>query len=1385
MHLKTKIPVNFKRIIVLFFLLLPILPIGAPLNLFCQDGGFKYFHNYRPEDYDTHPQNWSILQDKRGIIYVANTDGLLEFDGVSWRSIDIPNDTVRSMAIDDKGTIYIGGNNEIGYLSPEPAGTLKYVSLLEYVEDEHKNFSRVWRSHAAKDGIYFRTTKFLFHWLPGLQQMKVATTPEQFNISFIHKGKLYIHMRHKGLMHIRNGSLEFLPGSETFKNVRIYMAAPYGSETLLIGTRSEGFYTYNLKTSKKKRFPTKADDYLKGKDLYYGIRLSKSPGHFALATLRGGLVIIDYHGRMKEIFNIDYGLQNNNVKYVFEDSRGNLWLGLNSGISKIEYVSPLSIYDERANLPGLVQSVIKHHDVIYSGTSRGLYYLSPRSYKFQSISKISGNCWSLLSIGDSILAGTSDGVFEFNTKKDTTSKVFGDQSYVLLQSRATPGRVWVGIDKGLVSLFSKNKYSQLRFEHRFADTQHEIRTIVEDEKGSLWLGTNTQGVLRVDFQNYGEITEAVVTHYYKSHNLPPEDVQVFMAAGHVMFATEKGIYRFNEEQQVFEPDPTLGEEFANGSRGVFRIVEDEHKNIWFHSRSQNFLATHKETGSYVLNPSPVSRIPRFQVNAIYPEPGADTIWFAGNTGLIRFNAKIEKELKHDFPTLIRKVLVNEKLYVEDYKQKQAAEATSGPDFPIFPYRDRNLRFEFSAPFFEDELSSRYQYFLEGYNKDWSSWTPDTNMDYTNLDSGLYKFRVRAKNAYGSISREAVFKFKVLPPWYKTWWAVLIYTFAPLLMVFLYVKWRSGRLEREKQKLEKIVKERTKEINDKNQQLEKQTLQLQEQSEKLKEMDRVKSRFFANISHEFRTPLTLIMGPMEQMLAKIRSKEQKEQLDLMLRNSQRLLGLINQLLDLSRLDSGKMKLQAGAQNIIPFLKGILFSIESLANQKQLELQFVAKEESVTLFFDAEKIEQVICNLLINAIKFTPAGGNITVSVKQVPRSVEISVRDTGIGIHSDQLGHIFDRFYMAEGSQPDSSGYGQEGSGIGLALVKELIELHHGKVEVQSRVGENSGTEFIIRLPLGKKHLKAGEIVDSPEAVSKTGERRRYPALYIMEKEEKEAVRADEKKEPEEDIDKEIEPREKNLILVVDDNPDVRNYIRKSLEPQYCVEEARDGQEGIDKAKVVLPDLIISDVMMPRTDGYKLCNILKNDIETSHIPVILLTAKAAEENIIQGLETGADDYLTKPFNTKILLTRIKNLIDLRCQLQMKIQREKMLLPAEISVSSIDESFFKGFQDTLEENLSDPDLNIDQLCKKLYLGRTTLFRKIEALTGQTPNQFIQSYRLERAAQLLKANFGNVTEVAFEVGFSSSAYFTKCFKEKYHQLPSTLQASESSPGRGTASS
>jgi DNA-binding response OmpR family regulator len=493
---------------------------------------------------------------------------------------------------------------------------------------------------------------------------------------------------------------------------------------------------------------------------------------------------------------------------------------------------------------------------------------------------------------------------------------------------------------------------------------------------------------------------------------------------------------------------------------------------------------------------------------------------------------------------------------------------------------------------------------------------------------------------------------------------------------------------------------------------------------------------------------------------------------MRRNAQRLLNLINQLLELSKLDSGNVTLNASPRDMVSFLKGLTASFELLTTRKDQQLVFQAPGEEIIVYFDLTRMEEVFCNLLINAVKFTPAGGKITVSLNPdrpdpedplFPRgSVSIEVSDTGPGIPPDRAKQIFQRFYYSENTSEQE----QKGTGIGLALAKEWVELHHGDISASGR--EGSGSRFTVRLPLGKEHLEPHEIADlaqspgspnSPSSHYMQGSPAAYYTDIIDEEIEIESGNTV------------IEPfaGDKEIVLVVDDSADVRGYIRDALEPGYKVVEAENGKAGMEKAFQVIPDLVVSDVMMPETDGIELCRTLKQDRRTSHIPVVLLTAKASEENLLEGLETGADDYITKPFSIRVLRARIKNLIELRQSFQQDRKREMRMQPVKTAVSDLDREFFKDVHNVIDSNLEDPDFNVDQLASKLFMGRTTVYRKITALCGETPTDYIRSYRLKRAAQLLLAGNVSVTEVAFEVGFNSRTYFTKCFKETFHCLPS----------------
>jgi signal transduction histidine kinase/DNA-binding response OmpR family regulator len=554
-----------------------------------------------------------------------------------------------------------------------------------------------------------------------------------------------------------------------------------------------------------------------------------------------------------------------------------------------------------------------------------------------------------------------------------------------------------------------------------------------------------------------------------------------------------------------------------------------------------------------------------------------------------------------------------------------------------------------------------------------------------------------------------------------------------------------------------------------------------QSEKLQEIDRVKSRFFANISHEFRTPLTLILGPLEKLLAENVQEPVKKQYRLMLRNGRRLLRLINQLLDLARLEAGSMSLKARPENLVQLLKGIVLSFSSLAERKQITLKFEASEHSISAYVDRDKLEKIVSNLLSNAFKFTPEGGAVTVAVgrssstqlQSPPASataaanfVHITVKDTGIGIPPEKLPHIFDRFYQAD----DSYTREQEGSGIGLALTKELVELHHGEIQVTSEIGK--GSTFTVRLPLRKEHLKPEEIEARGKEQGAIDQDAITPVIQPS---------IDPSIQAQATSDQRPATSDQPVLLIVEDNADVRDYICDYLEADYQIIEAIDGEDGLVKSIEKIPDLIISDVMMPKMDGYELCRKLKTDERTSHIPVILLTARAGGESKVEGLETGADDYIIKPFDAHELQVRVKNLIEQRRRLRERFRKEMILEPKEFAVTSMDEQFLQKAMAVVEQNLSDAEFSTDEFARRVAMSRSQLHRKLHALTGQSTHEFIRTYRLKRAAQLLQHHAGTVSEICYDVGFNSLSHFAKAFREQFGQSPSEYAEAHSQRGDG----
>ncbi|HAI76839.1 MAG TPA: hypothetical protein DCM08_11380, partial [Microscillaceae bacterium] len=759
--------------------------------------GIPYIRNYSPKDYRADFQNWTILQDKRGIMYFGNNEGVLEFDGAFWRLIQMPNKSVvRSLAIDKDGTIYVGAAGELGLLQANAKGQMVYQSLKSKLPAANQNFADVWRVIPTQAGVIFQTFNEIFVLQNGnFQVIKPETT---FHVSFMVNQRYFVRQRERGLMTYENGRLRLLPDGELFASERVYAMLPYDENKVLIVSRGKGLYLYDGNGIEK--FDSPDEKILVESQVYAGLPLPD--GTYALASTQQGLFIVGKNGKILKNYNKESGLQNNSIYNLFLDKQQNLWMALEYGISFLKLNSPFEFFDERLNIEGGINHIELDTDEnrLFLCTNKGLFTrnlnIDPKTKqnRFELIENTDGQSWFVRKVNEQWLFGHSEGLFQIKGKKAIRNAEVS--SLISISPLGEyPGHLIGGSSAGLHTFESQKGNWSLKANLKgFEGYFEQFSFFQEDEQGFLWTSREDKGVMRLKLNN--ALDSLIFNKFFESsqHNLPSNlKIRVFSVNNRVVFATEKGIYRFNSKTNVFEKDPL--DAYLSEPMRVFFLAEDSQGNIWFSAEKEIGVLLKQGGGKYKAYTKPFFKL--LGENILYIRPvNANHAFFGTTNGLVFYNGKsvelLEKNMQN-FSVLIRRV---EKVSGNDPivfggnfvdKQLKLLDEQNAFQVPNLPFEvGYGLRFNFVATDYEENSKIQYQYYLEGFDSQWSAWTSRTDKEYTNLPEGRYTFHVRAKNMYQLQSKEAKYTFVILPPWYRTYWAYGVYIISFSLLIWAII-----------------------------------------------------------------------------------------------------------------------------------------------------------------------------------------------------------------------------------------------------------------------------------------------------------------------------------------------------------------------------------------------------------------------------------------------------------------------------------------------------------------------------------------------------------------------------------------------------------------------
>jgi signal transduction histidine kinase/ligand-binding sensor domain-containing protein/DNA-binding response OmpR family regulator len=1368
---------------------------------------------------------FSLAQDQKGFLWIGTRDGLNRFDGYNFVTYKIDPQDTGSISNNEITVIHADRHGDI-WIGTRGGGLNKYIpNMNRFVRFSHLTNEKIIRDiYESPDGMLWIGSS------DGL--LKADITDKTKPVQFVNGSEKAIYLDAAGqlLSHQKKivsvvainqispdtlligtelGMFLYLPEKNQFVRFNVGDANDFIVTSVLITPEKTIWVgSFNGLIKVRRVIPhaglyslTTYSTREPGRYHLYSNRIEslvQDPfGNIWAGTRGGGLVRIDRNDALvcyRNNENDVNSIRDNIVNSLLIDNTGVLWIGTESqGCSTMDLLSkkfmhirsipnnPNSLSDAlvtaiagNGNRTVWVGSAVKGLDKLKFNAHGDFTIEHMRTLPVANTGEITSEVISLLPDRDGELwiGNATENLIRYSEHSGFMSYFTAGFVFSLLEDHE--GRIWYGTWGQGLGWFDKKTNTLSHIEHSPDATRSlssdKIIALYEDNVNNLWVGTKGGGVNVIPLHMISEGSSDFVTYRHNlkdNRSLSHNDVYCILQdhLQQIWIGTGSGLNKVEWDTRQSLTEALLKGEIAftsylekDGlSNGVvYGILEDRKGNLWL--STNNGLSMFDPVGKKFINYNVNDGLQanEFYENAYYKDE-TGRMFFGGVNGLTLFDPDsiIQKPLNTKVVITGLKIFnkmvqpgenINKRVILKD--------AIYNSDKINLSYKDKEFTLEFSALHYANPQRIRYQYRLQGFNDEWQQADGNTrSVTYTNLDDGNYTFQVRATNDYGiSTGPVTELKISMLPPYWRKPWFFLLYI---LIIVAGLIVFRKYSLIAATEK-NKLLIERL-------------------EHKKIIEMTEAKMRFLTNISHEVRTPLTLISDPLDVMLTEgTMDNESKKNLKLISKNVHRLLGLANQLLQLRKIDLGILKPKVSEVNLISFLKDVLVYFEQHATRRNIHLTFHTQAQEILMRFDPELMTTVFYNLLANSFKYTADDGTISIRVFRHEGSMQkglykglkrwlkgkqgnetfiaVEIADTGRGIPENELNNIFRRFYQVNEPGTNHS----SGSGIGLSLVKEYIDIHKGYIEVTSDL---KGSKFIVYLPVESDLSSPISKNSKKDAAVENTSRTRFLETFSGDEPNLEKTRTD-KEGP--------YAGESSRILIIEDDHELADYLVDYFEKKYKVGIAYNGNKGLKMARDEMPELIISDVMLPEMSGLQLCDALKTSPETGHIPVILITAQATEENINEGYRHGADLYITKPFSIKVLEAQVKMLIESRSLLRNRYSRQILLKPADVTITPMDETFLMQLLQVTEMNLANSEFDVTGLVDAMHMSHTTILRKVKALTGVSLVEFIKNHRIKKAALILQKEKLSISEVSYMVGFTDPKYFTKCFVKEFGMTP-----------------